>query len=133
MLAVVAATRVALVDVVHVGRVARECPLQCESVDQSQTIARNEPETSRHARRTTRAPALLGCRFRAQHSRGLFRLEYSGARGAADQSAEAERRARGQQLQSPMKNLEVKLSLSGLEFRCRNLFLIWGKHWGART
>ena len=34
--------------------------------------------------------------------------------------------------QSPMKNLEVKFSLSELEFRCKNLFLIWGKHWGAR-
>jgi len=31
-----------------------------------------------------------------------------------------------------MKNLEVKFSLSELEFRCKNLFLIWGKHWEAR-
>jgi hypothetical protein len=34
--------------------------------------------------------------------------------------------------QSPMKNLEVKFSLSELEFRCKNLFLIWEKHWEAR-
>ena len=33
-----------------------------------------------------------------------------------------------QQLQSPMKNLEVKLSLSELELRCKNLFLLWRKH-----
>ena len=31
-----------------------------------------------------------------------------------------------------MKNLEVKFSLSGLEFGCKNLFLIWEKHWEAR-
>ena len=30
------------------------------------------------------------------------------------------------------KNLEVKFSLSELEFRCKNLFLIWEKHWEAR-
>jgi hypothetical protein len=34
--------------------------------------------------------------------------------------------------ESPMKNLEVKFSLSELEFRCKNLFLIWEKHWEAR-
>jgi hypothetical protein len=95
VLAVVAATRVALVDVVHVGRVARECPLQCESVDQSQTIARNEPETSRHARRTMRAPALLGCRFRAQRTAedysGLNTLVREGRQTRAQrQSAEPE-------------------------------------------
>jgi hypothetical protein len=31
-----------------------------------------------------------------------------------------------------MKNLEVKFSLSELEFRCKTLFLIWEKHWEAR-
>ena len=35
--------------------------------------------------------------------------------------------------QSPMKNLEVKFSLSELEFRCKNLFLIYmGKAWGSK-
>jgi hypothetical protein len=34
--------------------------------------------------------------------------------------------------QSPMKNFEVSFSLLELEFHCKNLFLIWGKHWGAR-
>ena len=37
-----------------------------------------------------------------------------------------------QHRQSPMKNLEVKFSLSELEFHCKNLFLVWGKRWGAR-
>ena len=35
--------------------------------------------------------------------------------------------------QSPMKNLEVKFSLSELEFRCKNLFLIWEKHLGSKN
>ena len=34
--------------------------------------------------------------------------------------------------QSPMKNFEIRFSLLELEFRCKNLFLIWEKHWGAR-
>ena len=33
---------------------------------------------------------------------------------------------------SPMKNLEVIFLLLELEFRCKNLFLIWEKHWEAR-
>ena len=37
-----------------------------------------------------------------------------------------------QHRQSPMKNLEVKISLFELEFHCKNLFLVWGKRWGAR-
>ena len=31
-----------------------------------------------------------------------------------------------------MKNLEVKFSLSELEFYCKNLFLIWGKRCGEQ-
>ena len=34
--------------------------------------------------------------------------------------------------QSPMKNLEVSFSLLDLKFKCKNLFLMWGKHLGAR-
>ena len=34
--------------------------------------------------------------------------------------------------QSPMKNLEVKSSLSELEFRCKNLFLVVGKALGSK-
>ena len=34
--------------------------------------------------------------------------------------------------QSSMKNLEVKFSLSELEFRCKNLFLIYGESIGEQ-
>ena len=34
--------------------------------------------------------------------------------------------------QSPMKNLEVSFSLLELKFKCKNLFLMWEKHLGAR-
>ena len=34
--------------------------------------------------------------------------------------------------QSPMKNLEVIFSLLELKFKCKNLFLMWEKHPGAR-
>jgi len=31
-----------------------------------------------------------------------------------------------------MKNLEVSFSLVELKFKCKNLFLMWEKHLGAR-
>ena len=63
------------------------------------------------------SPASLHLNFFSTATQKLF-VASARSRGRRSRCG----RGWGQQLQSPMKNLEVKLSLSELEFRCKNLY-----------